>query len=394
MSAISDIISKAEEIQARLLAHQPERLRAWSKSFMMPDRAAMIVGPRGVGKTTCLLDIARQRHLLYFSADHPVINTVPLYDLIEGTCMRGYEGVLVDEVHYAAEWARHLKAAYDALPGHRIVAADSSASAVRSGLPDLSRRFPDYQMPFLSFREYLMLHLDHEIPVINPWEPDQKLIRKLLREIPVLRYFEDYLKRGFRPFFMEDPSLYQEKVMNTVAKTMESDIPFIVPQISENHLRLMQAVIGHLALSSIPRLHVNNLCRDWSIGKLKLYELLAAMERCYLIRVIRREHDHKVNSTGAKLLLQEPAIYQFFGGNRGTLREAYVATAMTDAGYKVHATLDESDGDFVIDHRNIEVGGPDKKAGPDTDFIIRDHLDVPSGRVRPMWLLGLACRST
>ncbi|MGA1530835.1 MAG: ATP-binding protein, partial [Kiritimatiellia bacterium] len=92
----------------------------------------------------------------------------------------------------------------------------------------------------------------------------------------------------------------------------------------------------------------------------------------------------------AKLLLQEPSIYGFFGQNRGTLREAYVATSMTDAGFKVFAANNESEGDFMIDQRMIEVGGPEKKAGSKTDIIVRDYVDFPSGRVRPLWLLGMS----
>ena len=388
MSFITEAIERAEQIQVRLLTHQPDRLRDWSKRFEMPQRAGLLSGPRGVGKTTWMLAQAKKHHLLYFSADNPVLSTTHLFDLLEGIFMRGYEGVLIDEVHYATDWARHLKAAYDAFPNHKILASDSSTVVLRKEMADLSRRFPVHTMPLLSFREFLMLTLNREVSPIDPFNPSTPDMQALVKQINVLRLFRDYLNGGFRPFFMEDRLLYQEKVMNTVAKTMESDIPFLVPQITENHLRLMHAVVGYLAVSTVPTLHVNSLCREWGIGKEKLYQLLTAMERAHLLRIVRKRNDTKMNSVGAKLLLHEPSVYTFFGRNEGTRREAYVATACADAGYRLFAAANETDCDFMVNDLRIEVGGRTKKA-KSADFVVRDNVDMPSGKIIPMWLLGL-----
>ncbi len=243
-------------------------------------------------------------------------------------------------------------------------------------------------MPLLSFREFLMLKLDREITPINPFNPSISDVQALIREINVLRLFREYMDGGFRPFFMEANLLYQEKVMNTIAKTMESDIPFLVPQITENHLRLMHAVVGYLAVSTVPTLQVNSLCREWGIGKEKLYQLLTAMERAHLIRIVRKRNDTKMNSVGAKLLLLEPSVYNFFGRNEGTRREAYVATAFADAGYSVFAATQETDCDFMVNDIQIEVGGRTKKT-KSADFVVRDNTDLPSGKILPMWLIGL-----
>lgn len=388
MTAISEAIGRAERIQERLLAHQPERLRDWSLRFDLPKRAALLTGPRGVGKTTWMLAQADRHHLLYVSVDSPVLTAIPLFDLLEGIFMRGYEGVLVDEVHYASDWARHLKAAYDAFPDRCIVASDSSTIALRKEVSDLSRRFPVHAMPLLSFREYLMLKLDRDIARLDPFEYQVAAMRKLVKEVNVLRHFRDYMAAGFRPFFLEDAALYQEKVMNIIAKTMEADIPFLVPQITENHLRLMHAVVGYLAVSTVPTLHVNALCREWSIGKEKLYQLLSAMERAHLIRTIRKRNDTKMISVGAKLLLHEPSVYGFFGGNEGTQREAYVAGALADAGHRVFASSNETDCDFIVGKRRIEVGGARKQAKA-ADIVVRDNVDLPTRNVLPMWMLGL-----
>jgi hypothetical protein len=388
MSFITEAIDRAEQIQARLLAHQPDRIRDWSRRFNLPERAGLLSGPRGVGKTTWMLSQVEPHHMLYLSADNPVLSTVPLFDLLEGIFMRGYEGVLVDEVHYAADWARHLKAAYDAFPKHRITASDSSTVVLRKEMADLSRRFPVHTMPLLSFREFLALKLNRDIPQIDPFNPLKSDVQTLVKEINVLRLFREYLDGGFRPFFLEEKTFYQEKVMNTIAKTMESDIPFLVPQITENHLRLMHSVVGYLAVSTVPTLQVNSLCREWSLGKEKLYQLLSAMERAHLLRIIRKRNDTKINSVGAKLLLHEPSVYGFFGKNEGTQREAFTVAAFADAGYEVFASSNETDCDFIINGLRIEVGGQGKKA-KSADLIIRDNTDLPFGNILPMWLIGL-----
>lgn len=389
MPLITEAIERAEQIQTRLLTHQPTRIRDWSLRFQLPQRAGLLSGPRGVGKTTWMLSQTDPYHLLYFSADNPVLSAIPLFDLVEGIFMRGYEGVLIDEVHYATDWARHLKAAYDAFPKHRIIASDSSTVVLRKEMADLSRRFPVHTMPLLSFREFLALELNRDIPQIDPFQPSAKEVQALVREINVLRFFRDYLSGGFRPFFLEEKSLYQEKVMNTIAKTMESDIPFLVPQITENHLRLMHSVVGYLAISTVPTLQVNSLCREWGLGKEKLYQLLSAMERAHLLRTVRKRNDTKINSVGAKLLLHEPSVYSFFGKNEGTQREAYTVAAFADAGHTVYAASRETDCDFIVNGLSIEVGGSSKKPKA-ADLVIRDNTDLPSGNIRPMWLLGLA----
>jgi hypothetical protein len=244
-------------------------------------------------------------------------------------------------------------------------------------------------MPLLSFREFLALKLNRDIPQIDPFNPLKNDVQTLVKEINVLRFFREYLDGGFRPFFLEEKTFYQEKVMNTIAKTMESDIPFLVPQITENHLRLMHSVVGYLAVSTVPTLQVNSLCREWGLGKEKLYQLLSAMERAHLLRIIRKRNDTKINSVGAKLLLHEPSVYGFFGKNEGTQREAFTVAAFADAGYEVFASSNETDCDFIINGVRVEVGGQSKKA-KSADLIIRDNTDLPSGNILPMWLIGLA----
>ncbi len=389
-TALGDVIAKLKANQARLMSYVPNQARpSYAKLDAEKNRAVFLVGPRGVGKTTYLLQRASKMSALYLSADNPLLLSIPLSELVEAAFMEGYEGVLLDEVHYAKDWAQHLKAIYDSFPDRRIWASDSSAIALRRGLSDLSRRFLVRRLPLLSLREFMMLNgVDEDLPILNPFELDMTQVGRILKTTPVLRLFREWLQHGFRPFFLEGVNAYPEKLLGSIEKTMALDIPFLVPQLTEKHLRFMSAVIGYLAKSSVPTLAVNSLCNEWGIGKEKLYSLLNAMEEAQIIRVVRKKNDHKVHSIGAKIFLHDPSAYEALQGDLGSVREALTVAAFQEAGARVHASKEERDYDFLVnDKQTIEVGGRSKKR-KNADFIVRDHIDFPAENVIPLWTLG------
>jgi predicted AAA+ superfamily ATPase len=379
---------RLREIQNRLLAYLPEPVRPFFADLVVDDRGALVVGPRGVGKTCFLLRSIRDRHGLYVSLDNPIARTVPLYDLVEGAALAGYEAVFLDEVHFAEDWSSQLKAAYDSFPNLTLWATDSSAIVLRRGIADLSRRFPVIRVPLLSFREYVNLRSNTQLPMLDPFDLDPDSCAKVFRAHNVLRLFSEYTRFGFRPMFTEGTERYLDKLVNTINKSVESDIPYLLPQLSDNHFRLMQAVITYLATSSLPRISVNSLCKKWRVGKDKLYQLLDAMQRAFLIRTVRRRSDTSVSSIGAKMFLCEPAAYGYFTDAVGTRREAFVAAFAEESGHSLYATKDERQGDFLVDEHTVEVGGRAKRL-KGADYVIRDDVDLPNEKIIPMWTLWM-----
>ncbi len=384
---MQEIIKRLKSVQNRLLLDLPERLRPFFKTIRTTNRAIIITGARGTGKTTFMLTQLQDKKYFYLSADHPIAATVPLYDLVEAIFLEGYEGVFIDEIHYAVDWSKHLKALYDSFPHKIIWGSDSSSVVMRGGIADLSRRFVYTHIPLLSLREYIYLETGDELQVINPYNEDRKNVYKILKKINILKWFRDYMEHGFRPLYTGNIADYQEKVMNTIVKSMTSDIPFLVPQLSQNHFRFMNAVVGHLAVSNIPTLSINSLCKKWGIGKEKLYQLLNAMEQTNVIRLIRKKKDISLYSIGAKIFLYEPSVYGFFDGNIGNIRESYAAGISMESKRKVFASDNEPEYDFLIDKLKIEVGGKKKKSKK-ADFVLRDGVDIPDGIVIPLWMLG------
>lgn len=382
-----EIINRLKGIQNRLLLDLPERLRPFYKTIRTADRAIIITGARGTGKTTFMLTQLQEKKYFYLSADHPVAATVPLYDLVEAVFLEGYEGVFIDELHYAVDWSKHLKALYDSFPGKVIWGSDSSTIVMRGGIADLSRRFVYVHMPLLSLREYIYLETGDELQKLNPYDADRKKAFEILKKTNILKWFREYMGHGFRPLYRGNVADYQNKVMNTIIKTLTSDIPFLVPQLSENHFRFMNAVIGHLAVSTIPTLSINSLCKKWGIGKEKLYQLLNSMEQANVIRLIRKKNDISLHSIGSKIFLYEPSVYGFFDGHVGNIRESYVSGISLESGRKVFSSTDETGYDFLIDKFKVEIGGR-KKEAKQADFVLKDDVDIPDGKMIPLWMLG------
>jgi len=372
-------------IQERKLQKFPERLRPFFEGIEFKNRAVLIFGPRGVGKTTLILSRIKSKKIFYLSADNPLVSAVSLWDLGNAIFMKGYEGIAIDEVHYAKDWSVHLKALYDAFPDKIIWASDSSSLILRHGIADLSRRFSRVEIPLMSFREYLALKEGIILPTINPLSPDTDLVKKVMDSTNILSAFQNFMEEGFRPVFLEWD--YREQIVNIIEKILHGDIPFFVPQITDIHFRLMNAIIGYLTMSKIPTINVEGMCNEWGIGKVKLYQLLHVMDATGLIRIIYRENDTKTFSKGAKIFLADPSFYSVLGGNTGTRREAFVVAAFSNAGKKVFACKNEEAGDFLVDGVILEVGGKNKTKKR-ADYVIRDNIDLPHGNVIPLWLLG------
>lgn len=365
----------------RRRAAMPRALRPFTAEHAVLPRAVIVTGARGVGKSTFLLHHSRAHRHLYLSADNPLIGEIPLYEIGEQAFVAGYEGIVVDEVHFARDWSAHLKALYDDFPEHTIWASDSSSLVLRAGSADLSRRFVPISMPLLSFREYLALHGSTVCP---PFDPFQTVPVNATPDL--LKAFRDYRREGTRPMFEEGH--VPERLVAVLEKTLHFDVPFFVPQITDGNIRLMNAIVGTLAKASIPRLQVRSLCADWNIGADKLYQLLYVMESVGVVRIVRKVRDTKAHTAGEKLFFGDPALYHALDGDTGTEREALTAAMLIEAGKNLYAAGDERRGDFLIDGTiTIEIGGTNKQPKA-ADFVIRDDTDVAAGKTLPLWSLG------
>ncbi len=171
-----------------------------------------IYGSRGVGKTTILLQLldvskVKQSQKLYISCDHPIFKTVSLFDFVDEFSKKGGELLVIDEIHEAQDFQDQLKSIYDFLD---IKIYFSGSSAIEITNADFARRYSMYNLPVLSFKEYLELTqnilLDAyplEEIFLNHEDITHNIMSKL-NDKKILKYYNEFLHVGVYPFYFED----------------------------------------------------------------------------------------------------------------------------------------------------------------------------------------------
>ncbi|WP_456402414.1 ATP-binding protein [Persephonella sp.] len=386
MKTLEKVLNQLESIHTRLKFSLPEKIRPLYDQINIENiRDVIVYGSRGVGKTTFLLYKSINKNFLYFSADNPIVSSLPLFDLVEYIYSQGYEGVVIDEIYFANDWSQHLKAIYDSFPDRYIWVSGSSNLILRDSVADLSRRFSKHRIPMLSFREYLAITEGVILEPVDIFNLKLQLFKDL-KGINILKVFKDYISSGIRPFFVEGD--YCIRLKGIIEKSIFHDVPFFVSSIQENHLRLMNSIIGHLILSPVPTINVSKMCSQWHVSKEKLYNLLYVMEYAEIIKIIRKKKEKtRTFSKGSKIFIYDPSVYYCFEGNKGTAREAFIAFALSEK-YRVYASENEKEYDFLVEDYKIEVGGKNKKPKK-ADIVLSDDIEFPVRNKIPLWLAGM-----
>jgi len=194
-----------------------------------------IVGARGVGKTTLLLQKLKQlqkdkHEVLYVRLDDFYFTENRVYDLAEEFRKIGGEYLYLDEVYKYNGWARELKNIYDAIPDLNVVFSGLSIIELTKQEIDLSRRALMYEMTGLSFREYLKMAGISDLPAftfVEVVKNHTEIASKIISKFPVLKHFKTYLKNGFYPYFLETHRDYMTTLQQIIRTIIESDLRFI-----------------------------------------------------------------------------------------------------------------------------------------------------------------------
>lgn len=353
-----------------------------------------IVGPRGIGKTTMVLQYIKQKlslqDSLYITLDHIYFSTHTLIDVADKFYKEGGKHLIIDEVHKAFNWSVQLKQIIDSYPNMQIIFTGSSILDIYSGVADLSRRAPIYEMQGLSFREYLVLYHDIQTPT---WNLDDLINHRVTLtnvEHP-LPLFNDYLKRGYYPF-ERIASDFSTNLMQVINRTMETDIP-LYANINISVARKLQNLLVVIAESVPFKPNYKKLAEVTGISRNDIADYIYYMERAGMlmslhdttqgIRSIGKSHKLYVDNTNLMYVLSPENI------DKGNLRETFFLNQMR-VKYPVIAS---QKADFEIGNYVFEVGGKNKNQkqldNNPNGYIVKDDIEFGYRNVIPLWAFGL-----
>ncbi len=371
----------------RLIEELPSMPRRYLYSQMnFRSRLTGLIGARGVGKTTILLqyiknELLKEKNSFYFSADLVYFQQTSLLHFVSDLHQKeGYKIIFIDEVHKYQGWNQELKNIYDAFPSLKIVFSGSSMLDLVVGSHDLSRRAKLYRLEGLSFREYLNFSQNLDL---KPFSFEELMQGGLTLEVPkILSYFETYLEQGYYPFVFEDPHSYHEKVSRIIEKTVFEDIASYY-NLKTSSLQCFKRILTYFASIPPGELNIHNLSQNLDLDHKTTEHYLAILAAVGLVREL---HPYEGGGAGLrksrKFLLNNTTLMhtlqQYLGASisKGTQRELFFIQSMQNAGIPVFCS---DKADYRTREAVFEIGGKGKTRHQVKDaklpaFLVKDDI--------------------
>jgi len=367
-------------------------------SLDMSDKLIGIIGSRGVGKTTFILQYLKMLDIpfekkLYFAADHFEVLRYSLYEIAEAFAKRGGKVLAIDEIHKYPNFETELKSIYDTFD-IQVIFSGSSALQLEHAKADLSRRAVLYRIGGMSFREFIayetgivLAHVTLDDIVNN----HVKIALKINEQIKPFEFFEKYLRYGYYPFYKQNKELYAQKLFETVSVILENDLPLIYNMEPKNIYKLKK-LLSLLCESKPYELNISKLSTKIEINRNTLYHYLHYLEAGGLTTMVKQQGkgDGILNKPEKLYLNNTNLSYAYCKEqDKGTLREQF----FTNQVRLMHELHYSKVGDFMVDGSYIfEVGGKNKSFKQIKDiensFIASDDIEIGSGNKIPLWLFG------
>jgi len=364
------------------------------------NRLIGIVGAKGTGKTTLLLQYIKQNFedkskYLYVSLDDIWFSTHTLTELAEQFYLLGGTHLFLDEVHKYKNWDIEIKNIYDSYRSLNIVFTGSSMLEIFEASVDFSRRAIVYELRGMSFREYLQYEYNISFKPYSLQEiidNHRNIVFEIIDKIKIIPVFKEYLEHGYYPYYKESLSTYPFRIEQAINKTLKEDIPAIedIEYATILKLKKMLGIIGEL-VPFTP--NISQLSGSIEISRNALVKYLYLLDRAGILMCVSDPAPSlETLSKPQKIYLDNTNIINslsFENKNIGNERETFFANQLR-AKHKVNTA---KNGDFIIDEKIIfEVGGKNKSnsqiKGISNSYIAADNIENGFANKIPLWLFG------
>lgn len=389
------------EYHETLAVLKPKFRRSFIDEIDWNEPLLFILGSRGVGKTTLLLQHIKEQFgfstkALCISMDDISLSNYTLIDLAKQHIQLGGTHLFIDEIHKYQNWSQELKNIRDKYQGLKVVVSGSSILDIQKGSADLSRRAVVYTLNGLSYREYLNIENKLNLPIISLEELVKnhvEIAQDLSESFKPLQHFSPYLKHGYFPFFLEGLQNYHHKLNNVLNVVLEQDMA-LIDAIELTKIPKIRKLIYLLSTTVPYQPNITKLAEALETDRITLLNYLSSLQKASVLHLTRLKGKFYTQLTKPdKVYLQNTNLLYLSQTevNIGTLRETFF---VNQVGIKNEVKLAEK-GDFIINETyTFEVGGATKSfqqiAGIENSFLALDEMPMGINNKIPLWMFGFS----
>lgn len=361
------------------------------------DKLIGIKGTRGVGKTTFLLQYAKERYsstdkqCLYVNMNNFYFQSRGIADFAGEFYRNGGKVLLIDQVFKQPDWSRELRRCYDNYPNLQIVFTGSSVMRLKEENPELNSIVKSYNLRGFSFREFLNLQTGLQLKPYSLEEilnNHEEITNQILSKVSPTKYFLDYLHHGFYPFFLEHRN-FSENLLKTMNMMTEVDI-LLIKQIELKYLTKIKKLFYLLALEGTKAPNISNLAKEINTSRATVMNYIKNLTDARLINLVYPV-GQEFPKKPSKVMLQNPnlmyAIYPIQVEQQQLMETFFVNTmqetcVINEGGKQGTYIVNQKHKVKVCDAENNKI-----RFSNDTIYA-KYNTEVGKDNQVPLWLMG------
>ena len=362
------------------------------------DRLIGIKGTRGVGKTTFLLQYAREnfdvndKQCLYVNMNNFYFQGHGIAEFADDFYHVGGRVLLIDQVFKQPDWSQELRKCYDLYPGLKIVFTGSSVMRLKDENPELNGIVKSYNLRGFSFREFLNLLTGNDF---KPYTLDEilsdheRIVKQILPKVSPRRYFQDYIHHGFYPFFKENRN-YSENLLKTMNMMTEVDI-LLIKQIELKYLTKIKKLFYQLAEEGPKAPNVSKLAQDIETSRATVMNYIKYLTDARLLNMIYTVGESFPKKPSKVMLHNSNLLYAIYPIH--VEKQDAMETFFVNSLWKDHKVNQSGRENFYLVDGKLKFRICDAEAHnkirytPDTIYA-RYNTEIGKDNQIPLWLLG------
>ena len=369
--------------------------RALMDEINWKSRLIGIKGSRGVGKTTFLLQYAREnyvpkdRRCLYVNMNNFYFQGKSLFQFAAEFNRMGGQVLLVDQVFKNPDWSHELRAIYDRLPHLRVVFTGSSGMRLKDENPELNGIVESYNLRGFSFREFINMKTGLELRTYGLREIQnrhERIASEILKQVNPLDYFHSYLHHGYYPFFLEKTN-FSENLLKVMNMMIEVDV-LLIKQIELKYLSRIKKLLYLLATAEAGAPNISQLATETQTSRATVMNYIKYLSDARLINMVYRTGENFPKKPAGLHMHNSNLMHAMTPGNvnEQTMHETFFQNALWG---RHDVRVGDRSSTFLVDgHQRFRITNePPKRRSKDVLYVLAG-ITEGQGQEIPLWMYG------